>query len=67
MGRGLDGPLPLCYTGPMPKRKDEKEERAIAILQQIIDMDLEDRDALPGSAVRHVKAAMTIMKKRRRK
>lgn len=26
-----------------------------------------DRDALPGSAVKHVKAAVTIMRKRRKK
>lgn len=50
----------------MPKRKDEDEERAIAILQQVIDIDKRDRDALPGSAVKHVKAAQIIMKKRRR-
>lgn len=50
----------------MPKRKDINEERAIAILQQIIDIDKRDRDALPGSVVKLVKQAITIMKKRRK-
>ena len=50
----------------MPKRKDVDEERAIALLQQVVEMDRADRDALPGSAVKHVKAALVIMKKRRR-
>lgn len=50
----------------MPHRKDGAEEKAIAILQQVIDIDRRDRDALPGSAVKLVKQAQTIMKKRRR-
>jgi hypothetical protein len=50
----------------VPKRKDIDEEWAIAQLQKIIDLDRFDRDALPGSAVKHVKAAQTIMKKRRK-
>lgn len=50
----------------MPHRKDKAEEKAIAILQQVVDMDKQDRDCLPGSAVKHVKSAITIMKKRRR-
>lgn len=50
----------------MPHRKDVHEERAIQILNQIIEMDKQDRDALPGSAVKHVKAAINIMKKRRK-
>lgn len=51
---------------PMPKRHDQQEEWAINILQQIIDLDRQHQDALPGAAVRHVKQAMTIMKKRRK-
>lgn len=50
----------------MPKRHDQQEEWAINILQQIIDLDRQNSDALPGSAVRHVKQAITIMKKRRK-
>lgn len=50
----------------MPHRKDGAEEFAIALLQQIIDIDRRDHDALPGSAVKHVKDAQRIMKKRRR-
>ena len=50
----------------MGHRKDGAEEYAIRLLQQIIDIDRRDRDALPGSAVRHVKVAQTIMRKRRK-
>lgn len=49
----------------MPKRQDEKEERAIKMLEAVVQIDRENRDALPGSAVKHVKAALTIMRKRR--
>lgn len=51
---------------PMTHRKDECEEWAIARLQDIINLDLADRDALPGSVVKLVKQAQVIMKKRRR-
>lgn len=50
----------------MTHRKDKAEEQAIVLLQQIIDIDRRDRDALPGSAVKLVKKAQTIMKKRRK-
>lgn len=50
----------------MPKRHDEHEEWAIRRLQDIIELDRVNRDALPGSVVRKVKQAQTIMKKRRR-
>ena len=50
----------------MPKRKDEHEERAIKILGQIVEMDRQDGDALPGSVVKKVKECLVIMKKRRR-
>jgi len=46
--------------------KDVPEERASALLAQIVEMDRRDRDALPGSVVKHVKAALTILRKRRR-
>lgn len=52
--------------GLMPKRQDSHEEWAIAMLDQIIALDRRNRDALPGSAVRHVKQAKAIMAKRRR-
>ena len=44
--------------------KDKDELWALALLEQIIQRDREDRDALPGSAVQHVKAAARIIKKR---
>jgi hypothetical protein len=47
-------------------RKDTEEERAIALLDQIIAISERDRDALPGSAVKLVKDARRIMLKRRR-
>lgn len=50
----------------MSHRKDGAEEWAIHRLQEIVDVDRRDRDALPGSAVSHVKAAIKILKKRRR-
>lgn len=50
----------------MPKRQDEHEEWAINLLCQIVERDRQNRDALPGSVVRLVKRAITIMRKRRR-
>lgn len=50
----------------MTHRKDINEERAIQLLSQVVAISEADRDALPGSAVKHVKEAITIMKKRRR-
>jgi hypothetical protein len=50
----------------MTHRKDTAEELAIQLLLQVVAISVADRDALPGSAVKHVKAAITIMKKRRR-
>ena len=47
-------------------RKDKAEEQAIPLLQRVVAMSEADRDALPGSAVRHVKLAIAIMRKRRR-
>jgi hypothetical protein len=47
-------------------RRDEYEELAIVLLQQVIDINEADRDALPVSAVKKVKQAQAIMKKRRR-
>jgi len=49
----------------MPKRHDVHEEWAIAHLTQVIALDQSNRDALPGSVVRLVKQATTILKKRR--
>jgi hypothetical protein len=50
---------------PCP-RQDGHEERAIALLQEVLAIDQDARDALPGSVVKLVKQAVTIMKKRRR-
>jgi hypothetical protein len=47
-------------------RKDKAEEQAIALLERVVAMSEADRDALPGSAVKHVKLAIAIMRKRRR-
>jgi hypothetical protein len=49
----------------MPHRKDRDEEWAIALLEQIVQRDREDRDALSGQAVGHIKRALVILKKRR--
>jgi hypothetical protein len=50
----------------MPHRKDRDEEWAFALLEQIVARDRQDRDALSGQAVDHVKRALVILKKRRR-
>lgn len=50
----------------MPKRQDRHEEWAIQKLQEIVELDRLNRDALPGSAVKKIKEALTIMKKRRK-
>jgi len=47
-------------------RKDTAEEQAIALLERVIALSESDRDALPGSAVKHVKQAIAIMRKRRK-
>jgi hypothetical protein len=47
-------------------RKDKAEEQAISLLERVVALSDADRDALPGSAVKHVKAALTIMRKRRK-
>ncbi len=48
----------------MPHVKDKDELWALALLQRIIDRDRQDRDALPGSVVRHVKDAARILRRR---
>jgi hypothetical protein len=64
--------LPLAYErretrrADVTHRKDKAEEQAIALLQRVVAMSEADRDALPGSAVKHVKLAIAIMRKRRR-
>lgn len=50
----------------MAHRKDKAEEQAIALLERVVAMSDADRDALPGSAVKHVKLALAIMRKRRK-
>ena len=39
----------------IPLIKDKGELWALALLKKIIKRDREDRDALPGSVVKHVK------------
>ena len=60
------GPGGLPFS-PVSKRKDIDEERAIKLLERVLDIDRADRDALPGSAVKKVKEALTILRKRRRR
>ena len=48
----------------MTHRKDTAEEQAIALLERVVALSEADRDALPGSAVKHVKLALGIMRKR---
>ena len=50
----------------MTHRKETAEEQAIALLERVIALSESDRDALPGSAVKHVKQAIAIMRKRRK-
>lgn len=49
----------------MTHRKDKDEDWAIALLQEIIARDREDRDAISGQAMTHVKEAWRILVKRR--
>ncbi len=44
----------------MNHRKDTAEEQAIMLLTKVIEISERDRDALPGSAVKLVKAARRI-------
>ena len=48
-------------------RQDRHEERAISLLEQVIDIDRCNRDALPGTVVGLVKRAVVVLKKRRRR
>jgi hypothetical protein len=50
----------------MPHVKDKDELWALALLEQIIRRDRDDRDALPGSAVQHIKMAANIIRKRQK-
>lgn len=50
----------------MPKRFDVHEEWAIKQLTPVIELSNYSRDALPGSVVKKVKDAITILKKRRK-
>ena len=44
--------------------KDKDELWTLALLEQIIQRDRQDRDALSGVVVKHVKKAATIIRKR---
>jgi hypothetical protein len=46
--------------------KENDEAWALAILLKIVERDRQDRDALPGSVVKLVKEAITILRKRSR-
>lgn len=50
----------------MTHRKDRDEEWALQLLEQILERDRADRDALPGAVVSKVKEAARILRKRRR-
>lgn len=45
----------------MSHRKDKKERLAIFLLEMVVSVD--DRDALPGAAVKKVKEALKILRK----
>lgn len=49
----------------MGKRYDIHEELAIAVLRKLVELDKNNPDALPGSAMKHIKDALTILRKRR--
>lgn len=44
--------------------KDKDEFWTLALLKQIIQCDRQDRDALSGAVVKHVKKAAKIIRKR---
>lgn len=46
--------------------KQKAELYALSVLMKIVHMDERDRDALPGSVMKHVKAAMRILRKRQK-
>lgn len=50
----------------MSHRKDNDEKWAIALLEKVVARSQKDRDALPGSAVKKVKEALKILRKRQK-
>lgn len=46
--------------------KEQPEALALALLLRIVDIDKQDRDALPGTVVGLVKRAVKILRKRQR-
>jgi hypothetical protein len=46
--------------------KERDEAWAEAVLRQVVDRSVQDRDALPGSVVKLVKEAIRILRKRRK-
>lgn len=50
----------------MTKRHDQVEERVICMLEEIVFIDRRSRDALSGAAVKKVKEALRILRRRRR-
>ena len=51
----------VCFCGV----KRIPEAQALALLEEVLDLDSADRDALPGSVVKSVKDAVTDLRKRR--
>jgi len=51
----------------MPHVSHNHEAWALRLLSQIIALDKLNRDALPGSVVKHAKAAIKILQKRQKK
>lgn len=45
--------------------KEMAEERALALLVKVLDIDRQDRDALSGEVVAHVKDAVRVLRRRR--
>ena len=47
----------------MSHRKDKQERLAIVLLEKVVNLSVEDRDALPGAAVKKVKEALRVLRK----
>jgi len=50
----------------MSRGKRVAERQAVALLEKILEINKQDRDALPGSVVRYVKEALKNLLKRRK-
>jgi hypothetical protein len=60
------GQIRMTKAAGLTHRKDRDEEWALRLLEQILERDRADRDALPGAVVGKVKEAAVILRKRRK-